>query len=139
MPGHRRQQAFSLIELLMVLIILFIAAVGIGSAIMYASRSLRLNDEQLRSWQIINECADHVLGTSRKPGSYAAVAAGSPSAVCNGLPTDASFTRVVNVTNVTSATAPALCSVAGWTCKRVEIIVTRGALVSTLNFMIFNY
>jgi prepilin-type N-terminal cleavage/methylation domain-containing protein len=139
-PRRRRAQAFSLIELVMVIVIVAIAAVGIGSALMYSSRSLQLNETQQRSWQIISECADHVLGVARKPGSYAAVTVGSPSAICNGLPADAGYARVVNVTIITSATPDTtLCSVAGWTCKRVQITVTRAGLASTLNFMVFNY
>jgi prepilin-type N-terminal cleavage/methylation domain-containing protein len=132
-------KGFSLIELIIVIVVVAIAAVAIGSAFAYISRSQRLNVDLQSATQIAQECAAHVMGRGRKPGSYAAVIpVASPSTICNGLPAIApGFTRVVNVT--TMAAGGALCS-AGWACKRVEIIVTRaGANIVTLNFMLVNY
>jgi hypothetical protein len=79
-----------------------------------------------------------VIGRTRKPGTYAAAAAASPSTFCDGLPPiDPAFTRVLNVTSM--AAGGALCG-AGWACKRVEVIVTRaGASLVTLDFMLVNY
>jgi hypothetical protein len=48
----------------------------------------------------------------------------------------AGYTRVVNVTNM--PTGGALCS-AGWACKRVEIVVTKGSMTTALNFMLVQY
>jgi prepilin-type N-terminal cleavage/methylation domain-containing protein len=130
---------FSLIELIMVIVVVAIAAVAIGSAFAYISRSQRLNVELQAATQIAQECAAHVTGLGRKPGSYAAVTpVASPSTICNALPAiDPAFTRVVNVT--TMAAGGALCG-AGWACKRVDIIVTRGGTnLVTLNFMLVNY
>jgi prepilin-type N-terminal cleavage/methylation domain-containing protein len=136
----RRSFGFTLIELVMVIVVVAIAAVAIGSAFMYISRSQRLNVELLTATQIAQECAAHVVGLARHPGSYAAVApVASPSTICNALPAaiDPSFTRVVNVSNM--AAGGALCS-AGWACKRVEILVTRaGRDLVALDFMVVNY
>jgi prepilin-type N-terminal cleavage/methylation domain-containing protein len=132
-------KGFSIIELIIVIVVVAIAAVAIGSAFAYISRSQRLNVELQTATQIAQECAAHVVGRGRKPGSYAAVAPiASPSTICDGLPAIAAgFTRVVNVTNM--AAGGALCG-AGWACKRVEVIVTRGAAnLVTLNFMLVNY
>jgi len=130
-----RRAGFSLIELVMVIVVVAIGVVAIGSAFAYVSRSLALNEELLRSWQIAQECAEHVLGQARAPGSYAAVPLGSPSSACDAVPAVAGYTRTVNVTTMA---ASALCS-AGWACKRVEIAVTRGAVTATMNFMMVDY
>lgn len=138
----KRRGGFSIIELIIVIVVVAIAAVAIGSAFTYISRSQRLNIDLLTATQIAQECAAHVIGRGRKPGSYAGVVSvASPSNVCNGLPAiDAAFTRRVNVT--TMATGGALCSAGppAWGCKRVQIIVTRaGRDLVTMNFMLVNY
>ena len=123
----------------MVIVVVAIAAVAIGSAFLYISRSQRLTVDLLGATQIAQECAAHVVGLARHPGAYAAVApVASPSTICNTLPAiDPAFTRVVNVT--TMAAGGTLCS-AGWACKRVEILVTRaGRDLVALDFMVVNY
>ena len=135
----RRRAGFTLIELVMVIVVVAIAAVAIGSGFMYISRSQRLNVDLLAATQIAQECAAHVVGLARHPGSYAAVApVANPSTICNTLPAiDPAFTRVVNVSTI--AAGGALCS-AGWACKRVEILVTRGGRdLVALDFMVVNY
>lgn len=135
---NAKRNGFSLIELIIVVVVVAIAAVAIGSAFAYMSRSLALNANLQPATQIAQECADHIMGVGRRPGSYAAVVpVASPSTICNSLAAvPAGFNRVVNVTLVP---AGALCT-AGWACKRIEIIVTRaGANLVTLNFMLVNY
>ena len=131
-------RGFSLIELVIVIVVVAIAAVAIGSAFTYISRSQRLGIELQAATQIAQECAAHVVGLARRPGSYAAVAAAAPSTICNSLPAiDPAYTRVVNVTDM--AAGGALCS-AGWACRRVEVLVSRGgAGLITLDFMLVNY
>jgi prepilin-type N-terminal cleavage/methylation domain-containing protein len=135
----RRRRGFTLIELVIVIVVVAIATVAIGSAFAYISRSQRLTIELMAATQIAQECAGHVVGLARHPGSYASVApVASPSTVCNTLPAiDPAFARVVNVS--TMAAGGALCS-AGWACKRVEILVTRaGRDLVALDFMLVDY
>ena len=134
----KRRRGFSLIELVIVIVVVAIAAVAIGSAFTYISRSQRLGIELQAATQIAQECAAHVVGLARHPGSYAAVGAAAPSTICNTLPAiDPAYTRVVNVTDM--AAGGALCS-AGWACRRVEILVSRGAAaLIALDFMLVNY
>lgn len=134
-----RRHGFTLIELVIVIVVVAVAAVAIGSAFTYISRVQRLTVDLLTATQIAQECAAHVVGLARHPGSYAAVMpVTSPSTICNSLPAiDPAFMRVVNVSTI--AAGGALCS-AGWTCKRVEIVVTRGASsLIALDFMLVNY
>ena len=127
-----------MVELVIVIVVLAIGVVGIGSAFAYLSRSLALNEELQRGWQIAHECAEHVMGLARKPaGSYAAVPLGSPSTACDAIPPLAGYGRTVNVTALPAGGA--LCS-AGWACKRVEINVQRGGTaIAALNFMLVDY
>lgn len=122
----------------MVIVILSVGVVAIGSAFAYLSRSIAVNEDLQRGWQIAQECAEHVLGQARKTaGSYAAVTAGTPSTICDAVPAVAGYGRVVNVTAM--AAGGALCA-AGWSCKRVQITVTRNAAtVASLNFMLVDY
>ena len=111
----RSRHGFSLIELVIVIVVVAIAAVAIGSAFTYISRSQRLTVDLLAATQIAQECAAHVIGRNRKPGSYATVPLAAPSTSCDALPAiDPAFTRLVNVTAMAAGT---LCS-AGWACKR---------------------
>lgn len=129
-----------MIELVIVIVVVAIAAVAIGSAFAYISRAQLLSSDLVRATQIAQECADHVIGRGRKPGTYAQVVpVASPSTICDALPAiTAGFTRTVNIRDQTAFGAGALCA-AGWTCKHVEIIARRGRAVVTLNFMLINY
>lgn len=132
----RARAGFSIVELIMVVVIVAIAAVAIGSGFARVSGSLALNEDVQRTSQVAHECAEHVLSRMRPPrGHYDAVAVASPSAECNGLAA-AGFNRVVNVT--TMPTGGTLCAV-GWNCKRVEVTVTKGTAVASLNYMIVRY
>lgn len=131
------RQGFSLVELVMVIVIVAIGVVAIGSAFAHMSRSLALNEDLQRTWQLAHECAEHVLSTARPPrGHYAALPVASPSTVCDGLAA-AGFTRVVNVTAM-AAGGTSLCA-AGWACKRVQVTVSKGAASADLNFMVVQY
>lgn len=133
----KNRRGFSLIELIITIVVVAIAAVAIGSAFTYITRAQRLTVDLLTATQIAQECAAHVIGRNRKPGSYAAVPLAAASTICNALPAaDPAFARLVNVTAVAAGT---LCT-AGWTCKQVEVRVTRaGGDLVVLKFMLVNY
>lgn len=129
-------RGLSLIELIIVIVVVAIAAVAIGAAFARASRSLALNEDLQRASQLAQECAEHILSLARAPrGHYAAVPLAAGSTLCNAL-SAAGFSRTVNVTAITPPTA--LCA-AGWSCKRVEIGVSKGSAVANVNFMIVQY
>lgn len=138
----RARRGFSIIELIIAIVVVAIAAVAIGSAFAYISRSQRLTIDVLTATQIAQECAAHVAGLGRKPGSYAAVVpVATPSSICSTparLPAhDAAFQRVVNIRNM--AAGGTLCG-AGWQCKHIEILVSRaGRDLVAINFMLVNY
>jgi type II secretory pathway pseudopilin PulG len=125
-----------MIELIIVIVIVAIAAVAIGSAFAHMSRSLALNEDLQRASQAAQECAEHILSLARPPrGHYAAVPVAAGSALCNGMAA-AGLNRTVNVSAMAAA-AP-LCA-AGWSCKRVQISVTKGDAAVEVNFMVVQY
>lgn len=132
-------KGFTLIELIIAIVVVAIAAVAIGSAFAYMSRSQVLSSDLQRASQIAQECAEHIVGLRRKPGSYASVVpVGANSAICNGLPAiTGGFTRTVNVVDVAGAGA-SFCA-AGWACRRIEITAQRGSAIVRVNFMFINY
>lgn len=134
----KSRRGFSLIELVIVIVVVAIGAAAIGSGFAYIARSHELSASMQTAAQIAQECAEHVMGRGRVPGSYASVGVASPSTICNSVPAvPAGFTRTVNVTAL--GAGGALCS-AGWACKRVEILVVRGGReLVRLNFMLVNY
>jgi prepilin-type N-terminal cleavage/methylation domain-containing protein len=132
----RRPTGFSLIELIIVIVVVAIAAVAIGSAFGYISRSVGLNSDLQSVTLIAQECADHIVGSARKPGNYGAVPAGGTA--CDAIVAPAGHNRTVNVVNVVGASGT-ICTGAGWACKSVAITVTRGSATATVNFMIVNY
>jgi prepilin-type N-terminal cleavage/methylation domain-containing protein len=131
-----RRTGFSLIELVFVIVVVAIAAVAIGSALAFISRTQALGLNLQTASQFAQECADHIIGSARKPGSYAAVPVGGTA--CNAIAAPAGYNRTVVVAAVVGASGT-ICTGAGWNCKSVAISVTRGSAIATVNFMIVNY
>lgn len=131
-----KRAGFSLIELIIVVVVVAIAAVAIGSAFAYMSRSQTLAVDLVGATQAAQECAAHIVGQSRRPGTYASVPAGATA--CNAIPAPAGYARTVTVTNVVGPSGT-LCTGAGWNCKSVAITVTRNTANVTVNFMLVNY
>ena len=135
----RRRAGFSLLELVMVIVVVSIAAVAIGSGFAYIARTQALSADLQRASQIAQECADYIIGLGRKPGSYGGVTpVAANSAICNALPAPGgAFTRTVDVTDVVGAGAQFCANT--WACKHVRVTVRRASAVITLNFMLVNY
>jgi prepilin-type N-terminal cleavage/methylation domain-containing protein len=131
-----KRGGFSIIELIFVIVLLAVAAVGIGAAFAHLSRSLAVNEDLQRASQVAQECAEHILSRARPlRGHYAAVPVAGNSTLCDGIAATG-FSRTVNVSAMAAA-AP-LCAV-GWNCKRVQVSVTKGSAAVEVNFMIVQY
>ena len=125
-------RGFSLLELIMAIVVVSIGAVAIGAAFAAMSRSLALNEDLQRASQVAQECAEHILARARPPrGHYSAVA----STDCNAMAA-AGFNRVVNITAIVPPTP--ICD-ATWSCKRVQVSVSKGTAAVEVNFMLVQY
>jgi prepilin-type N-terminal cleavage/methylation domain-containing protein len=145
-----KRKGFSIIELIMVVVVVAIAAVAIGSAFAYMSRSQTLGVDLDGATRAAQECAAHIVGQGRRPGSYAAVPAGASAcdavpapvpagaSACDAVPAPGGYTRTVTVTDVAGPSGT-VCTGAGWNCKSVAITVARGTATAAVNFMLVNY
>jgi len=116
----RLQCGFSLIELIMVIVIVSIAALMLLSSFSYVGSSIIVSDELQIGMQSAQECSDFIISSRRDAtNSYA----GIDNTVCNFLVVPAGFTRSVTVTVEDSSTLPACPSAA---CKKVVVSVLSG-------------
>jgi Tfp pilus assembly protein PilW len=131
-------EGVSLIELIIVIVAVSIGVAALGTAYLSSAKSVTLNEDIQIAWQDAQSCADFILGAVRRPGTFASAPVASPSAICTtgGVPLNAGNTRVVAITSLAAGTEP--CALAGWTCRMVNVSVTRSAYVASLNFMIVN-
>ena len=134
-------RGFSLIELIIAIVVVAIAAVAIGSAFAYMSRSQVLGTDLQRASQIAQECAEHIVGRGRKPNTYAQVTPVSAnSTICDSLPAPGGgFTRTVNIRDQATAGVTGTVCTAGWNCKHVQVTAARGTAQVTVNLMLINY
>ena len=115
--SHFRQEGFTLIEMVMVIVILAIASVALRDQFFNASKSY-LTDEQLQtSTQLAQGCTEHILAT-RRLQSYAVAIAST----CPTLP--AAYTTAGYARTVSFGAAPAACVTAP--CTQVDVVVTKG-------------
>lgn len=134
-------RGFTLIELIIAIVVVAIAAVAIGSAFAYMSRAQVLTADLQRASQIAQECAEHIVGRGRKPNSYALVVpVALGSSICDGLGAPGGgFTRTVNIRDQTAGGMVGAICAAGWGCKHVQVTAGRGSAAVTVNFMLINY
>jgi prepilin-type N-terminal cleavage/methylation domain-containing protein len=132
------QRGVSLIELVIVIVAVSIGVVALGTAYLSSAKSVDLNEDIQIGWQNAQSCADFILGAVRRPGTFASVPVASPSTVCTtaAVPLDAGSTRVVTVSALAAASEP--CALAGWTCRLVNVSVSRSGYTASVNFMIVN-
>jgi len=124
---HAANKGFTLIESLIVMVVLSIAAVGIISLqgnILYSQSD---NKDIQVGVQLMQECAEQVLATRQQSG-YAA----TPS--CSTLGNYGGYgTPGVTVTSFSGGSCPG-------TCKRVAITLTKnGASLTPVTRMLANY
>jgi len=132
-PLHK---GVSLIELIIVIVVVSIAAVAMLPLFGGVARSLNINEDTQTAAQLGQECAEHILAARRNPLlGYGAI----NNTICNALPDPlAGFTRTVAVTDLT-ASPPCTVTTAG-TCKNVRVSITTPTTSPTvLTLMVVNY
>jgi Tfp pilus assembly protein PilV len=114
MTGAR---GFSLIELIMIVVLISIGMVGLMAMFGRSVGSLGTNVDIQSGAQLVQQCAEQVLGRRRQSGTgYALIDA----TVCNGLP---SGSYTYSVTLVAIAGSPAGACPDTYSCKEVRITV----------------
>ena len=127
---------FSLIELVIVIVVVSIAAVGMLALFGGVARSLNINEDTQTAAQLGQECSEHILAARRNPKmGYSAI----NNTICDVLPAPlAGFTRTVAVTDLTTS-PPCTVTTAG-TCKNVVVSITTPTTSPTVfTLMVVNY
>jgi prepilin-type N-terminal cleavage/methylation domain-containing protein len=133
-----RQQGFSLIELIMVITLLSLAAVVILEQFTQVSRSVIFNESIQTATQLAQEGAETVLAQRRNQG-FAAVAVGPP-ATESPVAGYATFTRTTTVNQPPTGTGCPPGADPLVDCKEIQISVSEaGALRAEINFLLVDY
>lgn len=129
-------KGFSLIELIIVIVVVSIAAVSMLALFGGAARSLNINEDTQTAAQLGQECSEHILAARRNPQiGYG----GIDDTICNALPDPlAGFTRTVTVTDL--ITSPPCTVITAGTCRNVVVsIATPTTSPTVFTLMIVNY
>lgn len=135
-PGRHIPRGFSLIELIVVIVVVSIAAVVLLQLFTGVAESLASNEDIQTASQLAQECGEHVMAVRRNPAQGVGAVTNS---VCDVLPAPLpGFARAVAVTDLT-ASPPCTVTTAG-TCKRVVVSITKGAATpAAVTLMVVNY
>ncbi|MEK6747800.1 MAG: prepilin-type N-terminal cleavage/methylation domain-containing protein [Pseudomonadota bacterium] len=143
-PHHRRfdidqglnaARGFSLVELIIVIVLISIAAVPLLGLFQGVGSSIISNDDLQVAQQTTQACGEQILGLRRR--NPATGFASITTTGCNGLAVPAGFTRALTVNSVTNATLAACPT--GASCKNVSVAVTKGTLIADLSLLLTNY
>lgn len=126
-----RAKGFSLIELVAVIVVISVAAVGFTAAYAPLVRSPQITQDIDFAAQLAARCAEHVLGQRR---INAAVGfAGIAGNMCSALNANG-FTVSTAVSALVGGACPA-----SRTCKAVVITATDGSTARTQDLLVANY
>ena len=126
-----RQAGFTLIEAILVMLILSIAAVAVLSQFSQASRGWFVDEDLQIATQLVQERAEAILA-ARRNGGYASVALGTFNDTLTG--DFAAYSRSVDVSSISGNPCPAA------TCKQVVVDVARaGTALASATFLLVDY
>ena len=119
----RRSSGFSLIELVIIIVVGSVAAVGLMALWSGVGRSAGQSEETQVATQLAQECAEHVLAQKRV--NPAVGYANLTTTVCDTLPAFAGYARTVTLTGTTASPCPV--ATAG-ECQLVRVRVNHGLI-----------
>lgn len=133
-----RQDGFTLIELVMVIVVIAVASIPLFGLFSQATTSLLDNESLQTGTQLAQERAELVLALRRSQGFNGPAAELAVGTITENLA--APYSGYVRTTTVTQPlVAPTGCP-AGATCKDVAISVTRsGQTLAQLSYLLVNY
>ena len=126
-----REQGFTLIEAIMVMLILSIGAVAILSQFSQAPRAWFIDEDLQIATQLVQERAETVLAARRADG-YASIALGTVNDTLTGA--YAAYGRSVVISAFSGNPCPAAA------CKQVVVSVSRaGTALASATFLLADY
>lgn len=126
-----QQRGFTLIEAVIVILILSIAAVAVLGQFTQASRAWSIDEDLQVATQLVQERMEEMLA-ARRNGGYASVAVGTINDTLTGG--FAAYSRTVTVSSVSGAPCPAA------SCKQVVVSVSRsGTALASATLLLASY
>lgn len=130
--GLASQRGATLIEMVMVIVLLAVAATAIMDQFTTSARSYRINESIQTAAQLAQECAEHILAARRLQGYATAITVNCPT-----LP--AVYTAAGYARTRTFDAAPAACF-APPDCREVTVTVTQdGVTRASVVLMLGSY
>lgn len=137
MMRARGERGFTLIEMIMVMMVLSIAAVSVLEAFAGNGRGLLLADNNHVAQSLAQQCADYVA-RAKQDGAISYVSI--DTTVCNVLPPVSGFAVNVSPDPTESPTLAACPNTTLDSCKDTTITVTKGAAtLATVRILFVNY
>jgi len=132
----RISRGFTLIEMVIIIVILGIAAATVVTMVANVGKGTSDNTDLEIGTQLLQECAENVISQHRRDENFFSVTAGTGSANCYALTTYGSFdSPVVAVASYTGTGCPT-----GASCKTATVTVSKGGVaLNTITFMLVNY
>lgn len=126
-----QQRGFTLIEAVVVILILSLAAVAVLGQFTQASKAWSIDEDLQVATQLVQERLEDILAQRRASG-YAAIAVGTTNDTLTGSYT--SYSRTVTVGSVSGAPCPAA------SCKQVVVSVSRsGTELASATLLLASY
>jgi len=125
-----RLAGFTLIELVMVIVVLSVISAGLVRVLGGMTGGILLQKDSQISQQLVQECAEYLLGLRRHVGYNM-----NSVSNCSSLPTFSGSVAVATITNPSADTAcPALAS-----CKRFDITATHASSQAKSSILMVSY
>jgi prepilin-type N-terminal cleavage/methylation domain-containing protein len=120
-PTHT-DEGFTLLEMIIVIVILGIAAAAVVGMVAHVGSRQSENSDLQVGTQLIQECAENIVSQHRRDDNFFNVTSGTGSPNCYSLTAYGGFnTPVVTANAYTGAACPS-----GATCKELSIALTKG-------------
>jgi prepilin-type N-terminal cleavage/methylation domain-containing protein len=130
----RSMRGLTLIELIMVIVVISVAATFFATSFVELSRGLGVDENAQTAAQLAQACSEHILARRRGTGGYASVASG----MCTGIPALAGFGSYT-VADTVAAYAGSACPPSA-TCEQVTVTVTLGVTTpAQTTLLLVNY
>jgi prepilin-type N-terminal cleavage/methylation domain-containing protein len=132
----RAPRGFTLLEVVIVVVILGIAAAAVVTMVANVGARQTDNSDLQVGTQLLQECAENIVSQHRRDENFFSTTSGTGSANCYSLTTFGSFDAPsVTMAGYTGAGCPT-----GAVCKTAAVTISKGGVaLNTVTFMLVKY
>lgn len=129
------QRGFTLLETIVLIVVVSAAASGLFVMYGQTSTTLITNENVQTAAQLVQQCSERVFAFRRDGNTTTRGYNNVTTAICDGLPLPAGYTRTVTLTTITGA-APCPITTPATNCRRVDVVVSRGTPQAQATFLL---